>query len=199
MSPFSPGVVQLAHALQKQRALLLPLRTACGTEPALRVALRVRVLQAGGMPLVLELQAQRALLLGKPPVPGAARRMQVLQAGGMPLAPVLQAQRTLLLPPRPARGKAPLAYALQAQRTQPRPPGLDRPPAHGSARQAGRKAPTKESPIPPRLFSFSTAAARGTRTLAARTSSKSAPGCDDRIATTDGADHTATCIGTLPV
>ena len=97
------------------------------------------------MPLVLALQAQRALVLSKPPVPGAARRMRVLQAGGMPMARALQAQRTLLRPPQAARGKAPLAYALQAQRES-QPPGLGRPPAYGSARQAGRKAPTKESP-----------------------------------------------------
>jgi hypothetical protein len=46
-----------------------------------------------------------------------------------------------------------LAYALQAQREshppQQRPPGLrlGRPPARGSARQSGRKLPTKESPM----------------------------------------------------
>ena len=61
------------------------------------------------------------------------------------MARALYAQRTLLRSPQAARGKAPLAYALQAQR-EARPPGLDRPPAYGSARQAGRKAPTKESP-----------------------------------------------------
>ena len=58
------------------------------------MARRVRELQAGGMPLVLALQAQRALVLGKPPVPGAARRMRVLQAGGMTMARALHAQRT---------------------------------------------------------------------------------------------------------
>ena len=76
----------------------------------------------------------------------------------------------LLRPPQAARGKAPLAYALQAQRAA-RPPGLDQPPAYDSARQAGGARPPRRSHLPSRLSS--TAAALGTRTLAARTSSRS--------------------------
>ena len=94
----------------------------------------------------------------------------------MPLARALQAQRTFLLQPRHARGKAPLAFALQVRRVLPpqqRPPGLNHPRARGSARQSGRKRPTKESPIFESIID--SAAVPGTRTLGARISSTFAP------------------------
>ena len=55
VAPPSLSVVPLAHALQKQRALLLPPCPTRGEEPVPRAARRMHMLRTGGMPLVLAL------------------------------------------------------------------------------------------------------------------------------------------------
>ena len=99
-----------------------------------------------------------------------------------PAPPLAHALRAHVLPPPgsaalPARGSAPLegwrgscppapplTHALQARALPVRPPGLAAPFARGSARQAGRKVPTAESPTFEAVIDISsTAAAPGIR------------------------------------
>ena len=114
--------------------------------------------------------------------------MSVVRRGSPPALPpahALQAQR---------------AHALQARRALPpqsiAPAWFVSPaPARSSGRQAGRKAPSKASPT----FEAVIDSGCTWHSHPRREDLIHVRPCDDRIATADGADHTASCIGGLPV
>ena len=125
----------------------------------------------------------------QPPPPPLGR-----QQPASPPSPVQPPQGTLASLPPLGRGVARLAFASQAGH-QRRPPGLNHPPAQARAQRAGRKSPTEGS------LSFEAVIDSGCtwHSHPRRTDLVNIRACDDVITTADGADHTATCIGSLPV